>query len=260
MIDLKDNVTLITGGGSGIGRETCLAFTKAGAIVVVVDIDVEGGEKTVSLIEKLGGESIFIEADVSKSSDVENYVNKTMEKYGRIDTFFNNAGITGPSCPIHEYPEDMFDKVVAINMKGVFLGLKYVLAVMIKQGSGSIINTSSTSGMKGYVNLCAYSSTKHAVVGLTRISAGEVAQTGVRVNAICPGPVDTGLIERLASGTGRTAEEQAEIKKRISLVSTPRGRFADVNEVARVVIFLASNYSEFINGAVLPIDAGITAI
>jgi NAD(P)-dependent dehydrogenase (short-subunit alcohol dehydrogenase family) len=250
---------LVTGGGDGIGAETCLEFARAGARVVIVDINRKSGEKTLSLVESLGGKALFIEADVSRAVDVERYVNETVSRFGQIDIFFNNAGIVGAISPIQHYPEDEFDRVMAINVKGVFLGLKYVLPVMIAQKSGSIINMSSTSGMKGYPGFAAYSTSKHAVVGLTRVAAGEVIENGVRVNAICPGPVNTQLLEE-SLGKSKPTSEGLKLLEKLAAINTPLGRFAEVDEVAKVVLFLASENASFLNGVILPIDAGTTAI
>ncbi len=259
MMNHKDKVVLITGGGSGIGAETGLEFARAGAKVAVVDIDREKGENTAAQLSALDSEAIFIEADVTRAVEVERYVKKTVDRFGRIDVFFNNAGIVGAIARIHQYPEDEFDRVMSINVKGVFLGLKYVLPVMIEQESGCVINMSSTSGMKGYPGLAAYSTSKHAVVGLTRVAAGEVVKNGVRVNAICPGPVNTSLLEDSFGGEKPTGEK-LKLLEEMANINTPLGRFAEVDEVARVVLLLASADANFLNGVVLPIDAGITAI
>ncbi len=258
-MDFKNKVALITGGGSGIGRETCVRFASAGANVVVVDVLLEKGEETVSLIREKGGEATFIKADVTQVNDVVKYVEETIACFQRIDVFFNNAGIVGAIAPIHRYPEDEFDRVIDINVKGVFLGLKYVLPVMIDQNAGCIINMSSTSGMKGYPGLAAYTASKHAVIGLTRVAAGEVVKNNIRVNAICPGPVNTGILEESLEEEKPTGEN-LKLLKQMANVNTPLGRFAEVDEIAKVVLLLASEKAVFLNGVVLPIDAGITAI
>jgi len=259
MLNFENKVALITGGGSGIGMETCMEFARAGAKVAVVDINREKGEETVSQIRDSGGDAMFISADVSQTADVERYVRETVARFKRIDSFFNNAGIAGAIAHIHEYPEAEFDRVIDINVKGVFLGLKYVLPVMIKQKSGSVINMSSTSGIKGYPGLAAYTASKHAVIGLTRVAAGEVAKNNIRVNAICPGPVNTNL---LASSIDTKIPNKKKLQrlKQVSNINTPFGRFAEVDEVAKVVLFLASEHAGFLNGVALPIDAGITAL
>jgi len=259
MLNLKNKVALITGGGSGIGMETCMEFARAGAKVAVVDTNLEKGEETVSQIRDSGGDAVFIKADVSQATDVERYVGETVARFERIDSFFNNAGIAGAIAPIHEYPEVEFDKVIDINVKGVFLGLKYVLPVMIKQKSGSVINMSSTSGIKGYPGLAAYTASKHAVIGLTRVAAGEVAKHGIRVNAVCPGPVNTNLLGALQDTEIPNKKKLQQLKK-VSNINTPLGRFAEVDEIAKVVLFLASEHAGFLNGVALPIDAGITAL
>ena len=259
MLNFENKVALITGGGSGIGMETCMEFARAGAKVAVVDINREKGEDAVSQIRDSGGDAMFINADVSKTADVQRYVGETVARFKRIDSFFNNAGIAGAIAHIHEYPETEFDRVIDINVKGGFLGLKYVLPVMIKQKSGSVINMSSTSGIKGYPGLAAYTASKHAVIGLTRVAAGEVAKNNIRVNAICPGPVNTSL---LASSLDTKIPNKKKLQrlKQVSNINTPLGRFAEVDEVAKVVLFLASEHASFLNGVALPVDAGITAL
>jgi len=259
MLNFENKVALITGGGSGIGMETSMAFSRAGAKVAVVDMDQEKGEETVSQIRASGGDAMFINADVSQAADVERYVGETVARFKQIDSFFNNAGISGPITHIPDYPEVAFDRVMDINVKGVFLGLKYVLPVMIRQKSGSVINMSSTSGIRGYPGLAAYTASKHAVIGLTRVAAGEVAKNNIRVNAVCPGPVNTNLLGALQDKKKPDKEKLKQLKQ-FSNINTPFGRFAEVDEVAKVVLFLASEHAGFLNGVALPIDAGITAI
>jgi NAD(P)-dependent dehydrogenase (short-subunit alcohol dehydrogenase family) len=193
-MDFNGKVALITGAGNGIGRATALAFAAYKAKVVVVDRDGPGAERTAGTIKQQGGDALAVTADVTKSADVQAYVKAAVDAYGRIDCFFNNAGIEGKLAPTAEYDEAMFDQVLAVNVKGVFLGLRYVLPVMIAKKSGAIVNTASIAGLVGSPNMPAYVASKHAVVGLTKAVAGENARLGIRVNAVCPGPVDTRMI------------------------------------------------------------------
>ena len=170
-MDFNGKVALITGAGNGIGRASAVGFATRGAKVVVVDHDQAAGEATVGILRQQGGDAFFIPADVTKSADVQNYVKLALEKYGSIDCFSNNAGIEGSIAPTHQYDEDMFDRVMAVNVKGVFLGMRHVLPVMIKQGSGAVVNTASVAGLVASPGMPAYVASKHAVIGLTKTAA-----------------------------------------------------------------------------------------
>ncbi|MBD3107298.1 glucose 1-dehydrogenase [Bacillus sp. AGMB 02131] len=255
-IDYKGKVALVTGGGSGIGRAICIQFARAGADVACVDIDEHMGEETVSLIKKEGGNGFFIQADVSNASDTENYVKETIARYKRIDVFSNNAGWEGAIIPTIEYPEDVFNKVMDINVKGVFLGLKYVLPEMIRQKSGSVINTASAAGLVGAPGFIAYTASKHAVIGMTKTAALEVARDGIRVNAICPGAVHTRMM--------RSIEKKASPSNPETFLSSrenaiPDGRYAEVEEIAHKVLFLGSDFASHMTGHYLAIDGGALA-
>lgn len=249
----EGKVAVVTGGGAGIGRAACLAFAAAGAHVVVVDRDAAGGAETVRLA---GGAACFVEADVSRSADVQAYVRHAVDTHGAIDCFFNNAGIEGLVRPTAEYDEDMFDCVLAINVKGVFLGLRHVLPVMVRQGGGAIVNTASTAGLAGSPGLCAYVASKHAVLGLTRTAATEYGPKGVRVNAICPGPVDTRMIASIEqqASPGDNGAMRAQME-----ASIPIGRYCTVEEIAGLVLFLSSDAARSITGGHYLIDGGRTA-
>lgn len=254
---MEDKIALVTGGGNGIGQATCLAFAREGAKVMVVDIDVAAGEKTVYAIRAVGGEAQFFQADVSQSKQVQAYVERTLSAFGRIDAFFNNAGIEGKVSPLAEYDEDNWDRVMSINLKGTFLGLRYVLPVMIARKKGTIVNTASVAGTVGAPNMAAYSASKHAIIGLTKTAAGEVGRQGVRVNAVCPGPINTRMIHSLEQMIN-PAEPTAVAKG--NMARNPMGRYGEPEEVARVVVFLASDESDYVNGAAWLIDGGRTAI
>jgi NAD(P)-dependent dehydrogenase (short-subunit alcohol dehydrogenase family) len=249
-------VALITGAANGIGRAAALSFAKGGAKVVAVDKDGAGAEKVAAEIKTAGGAAIAKAADVSKSADVVAYVKAATDAYGRIDCFFNNAGIEGKVSPIVDYDETTFDQVLAVNIRGVFLGLKYVMPVMLRQKSGAIVNTSSVAGLVGTPQLSAYVASKHAVIGLTKVAAGEVAREGVRVNAVCPGPIDTRMIHSLE--TQIDPKNPAAIEQRYQ-ASIPIGRYGTAQEVADMVMFLCSSYSSNTTGAHFVVDGGRTA-
>ncbi|WP_158735680.1 glucose 1-dehydrogenase [Alteribacillus sp. YIM 98480] len=255
-IDFSGKVALVTGGGRGIGRAICQEFAMTGARVVCVDINQELGEETISLVKKQGAEGKFIRADVTDATDVESYVNQTVARFGRIDAFSNNAGWQGAVESIIEYPEDVFDKVMSINVKGVFLGLKYVLPQMIQQQSGAVVNTASRAGLVGAPEYSGYIASKHAVIGLTKTAALEVARQGVRVNAVCPGSVDTELLRNLKHSSAENVE--TFLSERANLV--PDGRLGKASEVARQVIYLASDFSSHVTGQSLAIDGGALAM
>ena len=255
-MDFTGKVALITGAGNGIGRATALGFATRGATVVVVDHDKAAGEATAGIIRQQGGKAMFTAADVTKSADVQAYVKATLDAYGAIDCFHNNAGIEGSVAPTAEYDEDMFDRVMAVNVKGVFLGMRHVLPVMIKQGRGSVVNTASVAGLVASPGMPAYVASKHAVIGLTKTAAGEVGRAGVRVNAVCPGPIDTRMIHSLEamlnpddpSGVGARYQQ-----------NIPIGRYGTPEEVANLVIFLSSDLAGNITGAQYVVDGGRTA-
>jgi NAD(P)-dependent dehydrogenase (short-subunit alcohol dehydrogenase family) len=256
-MDFTDKVALITGGGGGIGRATALAFAKAGAKVVIVDYDAAAGEATAGIVKQQGGEAKFIKADVTKSADVANYVKETLDTYGKIDCFFNNAGIEGNLAHTADYDEAMFDQVIGVNVKGVFLGLRHVLPVLLKQKSGVVVNTASVAGLVATPGMPAYVASKHAVIGLTKTAAGEVARQGVRVNAVCPGPVDTRMIHSLEKMI--SPDDPASVNKRYQ-GAIPSGRYTTPEEIANIVLFLSSDLASNITGAQYVVDGGRTAI
>jgi len=248
----QGQIALITGAGSGIGRASSLKLAANGAKVVLVDYNRESGEETLKLVKEQGGEGIFVQADVSKSEDVQNYVNKALEAYGRIDVFFNNAGIIQTFSMLADTEEKEFDRIMAVNVKGVFMGLKYVLKVMEKQGSGIVINTASTAGVRSEHSAGVYSASKHAVIGLTKSAALEYVKKGIRVNAICPGGVKTALTDSVSvtmQQTGYVPEEFSNMRM---------GRYADPQEMAEVVAFLASPANSYMTGSIVLADGGLT--
>ncbi|MCE4050091.1 MULTISPECIES: SDR family oxidoreductase [Bacillaceae] len=256
MSRLANKVALITGGAGGIGKVTAKRFLEEGAKVVLVDLFQEPLNQAKAELEAFG-EVIVIQADVSQEEDVKNYVKKTVEKFGRIDVFFNNAGIEGKVAPITEQKVEDLDKVLAVNVRGVFLGLKHVLAVMKEQGSGSVINTSSVAGLSGSPNVTPYIASKHAVVGLTKATAVEVAPYKVRVNSVHPSPVNTRMMRSLEEGF---APGQAEAAKADMEKSIPLGRYGESEDISNLVLFLASDESAFITGVQYRVDGGMGAL
>jgi 3alpha(or 20beta)-hydroxysteroid dehydrogenase len=252
-IDFSGKVALVTGGASGIGRAICLGFADVGARVMCVDMNEVAGLETVARIRANGGESIFVRADVTDPASVSSYVDSTLASYGRIDAFSNNAGYEGEVRSTVDYSIDEFDRVMSINVRGVFLGLKYVLPVMLRQRSGAVINTGSTGSHVGAPGVCAYTASKHAVLGLTRAAALEVAGSGVRVNAICPGGTRTRMLQSLIQG--RSQSEQLAFN-----TETPNGRTAEPQEIAAMVVFLASDYASHMVGQSVIIDGGRLAM
>lgn len=248
----SNQIALITGAGSGIGRASAIKLAAGGAKVVLVDYNAESGEETLRLIREQGGEGIFVQANVAVSEDVQRYVNAAVDTYGRIDVFFNNAGIIQKFSMLSDIEESEFDRVMAVNVKGVFLGLKYVLKVMERQGSGSIINTASTAGIRSEHSVAAYSASKHAVVGLTKSAALEYVKKGIRVNAICPGGVQTALtasVPKMLEQSGYVPEEVSNMRM---------GRYAQPEEMAEAVAFLASDKASYMTGSIMTIDGGLT--
>jgi meso-butanediol dehydrogenase/(S,S)-butanediol dehydrogenase/diacetyl reductase len=244
---LDGKVALITGAGSGIGRATALLFVKEGAKVVVVDYVPEGGEETVKMIREAGGEAIFIDADVSKVADVERMIKTTVDKYGRIDILYNNAGIMGAYAFTADTPEEKWDTIVNINLKGVFLGSKYAIPVMLNQGGGVIINTASTAGMLGLPGLPAYCASKAGVIQLTKTIALEYADQNIRINCICPG----GILTPMSRPPDAADAVQPPFRQ-----PQPMRRFGEPEEVARAALYLASDDSSYVTGAALVVDGG----
>ncbi|WP_042479383.1 SDR family NAD(P)-dependent oxidoreductase [Bacillus ndiopicus] len=251
-MELANKVAVITGAGSGIGRASSIKLASLGAKVILVDFNQETGEGTLNLVKEQGGEGIFIQADVSKSEDVQNYVNKAVETYGQIDIFFNNAGIIQKFAPFISVEESEFDRIMSVNVKGIFLGLKYVLKVMDEQGYGSIINTASTAGIRAEHSVAVYSASKHAVVGLTKGAALEYAKKGIRINALCPGGVQTALTASVAE----QFEQGGYIPE--ELPNMRMGRYAAPEELAEMVAYLASDKASYMTGSIVVVDAGLT--
>jgi NAD(P)-dependent dehydrogenase (short-subunit alcohol dehydrogenase family) len=255
-MEFKNKVALVTGGANGIGRATALGFAGRGAKVVIVDRDATGGEATAGIVRQKGGEALFVQADVTDAQSVQAYVKKAVDAYGRIDCFHNNAGIEGKVANIADYDEAMFDQIMAVNVRGVFLGLKYVLKQMLAQKGGAIVNTASTAGLMGSPGMNAYVASKHAVLGLTKTASGEVARQGIRVNAVCPGPIDTRMIHDLEKQLNPGDPRKVEATYQASI---PIGRYGTAEEVANTVLFLCSDLAGNITGAHFVVDGGRTS-
>lgn len=252
MKSLENKVAIITGGAGSIGKITAKVFLEEGAKVLLVDMNEDELKKAV---DELGSANVkYSAADVTKSSDVQRFVDDAVQAFGKIDVFFNNAGIEGVVKPTVDYPEDVFDKVIAVNVKGVFLGNKYVLPQM--NDGGSIILTSSVAGIAGSPNVTAYIASKHAVVGMMRNLTIEVAPRKIRVNTINPSPVDNRMMRSLEGGY---APGEAEKMKKAFENAIPLGRYAEPVEIAQLVRFLASDESKFITGTTQVIDGGMNA-
>jgi NAD(P)-dependent dehydrogenase (short-subunit alcohol dehydrogenase family) len=248
--DLKNKVAIVTGGTSGIGRETAVLFAEAGAKVVVAGRREAEGKEVVDQIRAAKGEAFFVKTDVSKAADVEALVHKTVEKYGRIDTAFNNAGVEGNWTPLVDMAEEDWDRVIDTNLKGVWLCLKYEIPQMLKNGGGTIVNMSSVAGLMGTPAAAHYGASKHGVNALTRTAALEHAQHKIRVNAVCPAVIETPMGERLFGAP--------EVRPH-AVAMHPIGRFGTPREVAEAVLWLASDKSSFMTGHYIVLDGGFLA-
>lgn len=245
-------VVLVTGGASGIGRATALAFGRAGASVVIADVSVDGGHATAAMIVENGGKALFVQANVTRAQDVEILLDKTQYHYGRLDCAVNCAGQQAAGARLDEIEEDDFDRLMDVNVKGVWLSMKYQLRRMKEQGGGAIVNLSSSYGLVGAPSQGAYAASKHAVAGLTRTAAAEYAKDGIRVNALCPGAVRTPMLARALGG-------EASLEKKLR-AAHPMDRFAEPHEIASAILWLCSEQSSFVTGHQLTADGGFTAI
>ena len=249
---LAGKVAIVTGGGSGIGRESALLFAREGARVAVAEVNEAAGRKVVGEIESAGGEALFIRSDVSVARDAEAMVDSAEKTWERVDVLFNNAGIfPAADGSVLETDEETWDFVLRVNLKGVFFGCKYAIPAMLRSGGGSIVNTASFVALVGAATpQIAYTASKGGVLAMTREIAIEFARKGIRANALCPGPVDTPLLKELFSDPARRARRMVHI---------PPGRLAQAKEIAQAALFLASDESSYVNGATFTVDGGITA-
>lgn len=248
----QNKVAIITGGGSGLGQAVALKLAESGSSITIVDISEKAGQETVRLVEEKGAKAIFVQADVSKAEDVKRYVDKTVEAFGSIDMFYNNAGISGPGLKFVDNTIEQINQVVGINLLGALYGIKYVTEVMLKNGGGSIVNTSSTAGVVGQATVGTYSATKHGIAGITKTIAAEYASQGIRSNAIAPGTIETPMVKEYR-------EKSPENVKAV-IEAIPQKRLGEPEEVAELVVFLLSDKANYINGTVVSIDGGFTSI
>jgi NAD(P)-dependent dehydrogenase (short-subunit alcohol dehydrogenase family) len=252
---LDGKVALVTGGASGIGRATALTFAREGAKLIIADMNEDGGHQTVHMVKENGGDATFVRTDVSKAVEVQALISKAVETYGRLDCAHNNAGISGAGIGgdlrvlTAEYPEERWHQVLAVNLTGVWLCMKYEIPQMLHQGGGSIVNTASVAGLVGSVGLSAYVASKHGVVGLTKTAALEYARQGIRVNCVCPGVIQTPMTESAL----RDPALQAQITAR------PMGRVGAPEEVAEAVVWLCSDAASFVTGHTMTVDGGYGA-
>ena len=245
-------VAVVTGAGAGIGRATALAFAAEGLNVVVADLDVAGGEATVERIKAAGGIAVFVRCNVTLEAEVEGLMAQTINHYGRLDYAFNNAGIEIEHGRLADGTQDEFDAIMGVNVKGVWLCMKYQLPLMLAQGGGAIVNTASVAGLGAAPKMSIYSASKHAVIGLTKSAAIEYAKKGIRVNAVCPAVIDTDMFRRAYEADPRKAEYAAAVH--------PVGRIGTVEEVASAVLYLCSDGAAFTTGHALAVDGGALAI
>lgn len=253
---VQDKIAIITGGSGGIGKAVAARLIQEGASVVLVDLDQAGLDATV---RELGADDrvLAVKADVTSEDDVKRYVRATIDRFGRIDVFFNNAGIEGKVAPLEQQDTAVFDQVIAINVRGAYLGLKHVLPHMYRAGHGSVINTSSVAGLNGSADVLPYVTSKHAVTGMTKVAALEAARHGVRVNSVHPSPVNTRMMRSLEAGFD---PNDAEAAKAAMEKAIPLGRYGEPSDIANLVLFLAADESSFITGAQYRIDGGMGAL
>ena len=247
MNEIENSVAIVTGASSGIGRSAAMRFVEEGARVVAADVDVDGGESTVAEIEDAGGEATFVETDVSDPEDVETMVKTAVDTYGALDFAFNNAGIEGESERAGEQPLANWERVIDTNLKGVFLCMQEELPAMLESGGGAIVNTSSIAGILGFPEISPYVASKHGVIGLTKTAALEYSGEGVRVNAICPGVIDTPMVER-SSGEMDAVD--------MAIEATPIGRLGEPEEIGDAAVWLCSDDASFVTGEAMVIDGG----
>ena len=249
--DYQGKVVLVTGGSYGIGRAAAIGFAQRGAKVAIGDRDVKRGEETVRRIKEAGGEAIFVKTDVSAESDVKAMVEKTVQNFGKLDCAFNNAGIHKQFVSTIDFTAADWDEMIDVNLKSVWLCMKYEIPQMLEQGGGVIVNTSSVAGLVGFVNLPAYVASKHGIAGLTKTAALEYAQQGIRVNAVCPGVIYTPMVDRIVGGDAAAEAQFTTLE--------PVGRMGAPAEVAQAVVWLCTDAASLVAGIAMPVDGGFVA-
>jgi NAD(P)-dependent dehydrogenase (short-subunit alcohol dehydrogenase family) len=248
---LDGKVALITGAGSGIGRATSKIFAREGAKLILADVTEQGGAETLKMIKDAGGDAIFVRTDIAQADQVEALVRKAVANYGRLDCAFNNAGIEGEGGLTHECSQENWNRIIAINLTGVWLCMKTEITQMLKQGGGAIVNTSSGAGLAGVRGMPAYVAAKHGVAGLTKAAAIEYGRNGIRVNAVCPGPIRTPMMQRLLGGNEERQERMAR--------SGPLRRMGEPEEIGEATAWLCSDRASYVTGLPMPVDGGFMA-
>ncbi len=251
MINFAGKVAIVTGGTSGIGRAAAIAYAQQGAKIVIAGRRVAEGEETVRLIKAAGGEAFFSQTDVTQETDVKAMVDKTVEVFGRVDIAFNNAGVFGESAALTDQTDDEYDRMMTVNVKGVWLCMKYEIAQMLKQGSGAIVNTGSVLSVVAMAGVPLYAASKYALVGLTKAAALQYAKSGIRINAVGPGAIATDMLETATGGQDEAKAYMAGIH--------PIGRVGQPSEVANAVLWLSSEQASFVTGEILMVDGGFVA-
>ena len=246
---MKGRTALVIGGTTGIGRAAAIAFGAAGANVFIVGLGSAEGKDVEAEVRGTGVEAMFVEADVTRESEVKAVVARAAERFGRIHMAVNNAGVEGRFGPVQDLEETEFDRIIGVNLKGIWLGLKYEIPHMLAHGGGAIVNTSSSAGVTGIANVAVYTASKHGVVGLTKATALELAQSNIRVNAVAPGPVNTGLLHRMVGG---------HLDLSVIANAVPMKRISEAEESAQAILWLCSDAASYITGHTLVVDGGLT--
>ncbi|MFP5468867.1 MAG: SDR family oxidoreductase [Alphaproteobacteria bacterium] len=248
---MEGKVVIITGAASGIGRATAQIYAREGARVIIADVNERGGEETLSMINKQGHQGLFVRTDMTVETDVKTLVDRAMNAHGRLDAAFNNAGIEGMQASSADMPTNEFDKIIAVNLKGVYLCMKYQIPAMLKGGGGAIVNTASVAGLVGFPGLGAYVASKHGVIGLTKTAALEYAKAGIRVNCVCPGLIDTPMVGRLGGS------DPAMVAGLVA--AEPVGRLGRPSEIGEAAVWLCSDHASFVTGHSMVVDGGLVA-